>query len=524
MSGPWEQYKPQESSSGPWEQFGASPAKETAEPLKIGKAGFQDALRQTLESAGWGARNLAGMGSAAVSAWEGVKGIAGKTDPEQLANQRIIAESAPVGNIAGNVAMFAPTAAIPGANSLAGSALIGGVTNALTTPGSAQERFLAGGMGAAGGAAGVKLAGAMGGIKPSQANPNIALLQQAGVHLTPGQGAGGFLKSLEDKATSVPVLGNIINKSRLEGIEDFNKAVMKRATLPGMNVEGVGREAIQDLRVGLGEAYESLLPKLTFKPDKQFLADLTNLRDLASQLPGKVGMHGKPINPFEQIIDRELIKRMTPQGNMSGESLKTAESEIGRLAAGYRSDPAFENRQLGDALAELQDLIRQNLMRNNPKYAEELSTINKAYANFKRIQRAAAGVGAEEGVFTPAQLNAAVKAMDKSKDKRAFSEGTAMLQDLSSSGKAVMPSKVPDSGTAGRLMGNIFSLGGLTSTIGGAAAALPAYAAYSRSGSAVLNSLAGLPGPTRNALLKMLSENPDLLRTVGSAAPKFVGQ
>jgi len=497
---------------------GLSVLKQNASPaLKIGKAGFQDALRQTLESAGWGARNLAGMGSAAVSAWEGVKGISGKTDPEQLANQRIIAESAPVGNIAGNVAMFAPTAAIPGANSLIGSALIGGVTNALTTPGGAQERLFAGGLGAAGGAAGVKLAGAIGGVKPSQINPNVAMLQQEGVYLTPGQHAGGFFKSLEDKATSFPILGNIINKSRMEGIEDFNKAAMRRATLPGMNVEGVGREAIQDLRLGLGDAYESLLPKLSFKPDKQFLADLTNLRSLASQLPDKAAQ-------FERIVENQLIKRMTPQGNMSGDSLKVAESEIGRLAAGYRSDPAFENRQLGDALTELQDLIRQNLVRNNPKYAEELSTINKAYANFKRIQRAAAGVGAEEGVFTPAQLNAAVKAMDKSKDKRAFSEGTAMLQDLSSAGKAVMPSKVPDSGTAGRLMGNIFSLGGLTSTIGGAAAALPAYAAYSRSGSAVLNSLAGLPGPTRNALLKMLSENPDLLRTVGSAAPKFVGQ
>ena len=77
--------------------------------------------------------------------------------------------------------------------------------------------------------------------------------------------------------------------------------------------------------------------------------------------------------------------------------------------------------------------------------------IDKAYANFKRIQRAAAGVGTEDGVFTPAQLLSAAKAMDRTKDKRAFSEGTALLQDLAAAGKEVMPSKIPDSGTAGRM-------------------------------------------------------------------------
>ena len=67
---------------------------------------------------------------------------------------------------------------------------------------------------------------------------------------------------------------------------------------------------------------------------------------------------------------------------------------------------------------------------------------------------------AEEGVFSPAQLQNAVRAMDKSKDKARFAEGKALMQDLSESGKTVLGSKVPDSGTPYRTMAGILASGG----------------------------------------------------------------
>jgi hypothetical protein len=86
-------------------------------------------------------------------------------------------------------------------------------------------------------------------------------------------------------------------------------------------------------------------------------------------------------------------------------------------------------------------------------------------------------------------LHRAVKAGDRTKDNRAFSEGEALFQDLTSAGKSVMPNKIPDSGTAGRMFSNMFSLQGATSTLGGAAASIPALALYSKTGSRVANSL-----------------------------------
>ncbi len=83
----------------------------------------------------------------------------------------------------------------------------------------------------------------------------------------------------------------------------------------------------------------------------------------------------------------------------------------------------------------------------NPKYAKDLKSADTAYATFKKVENAAAAAKGSEGVFTPAQLETAVKQGNKSQ----YARGKALLQDLSGTGYDVLGNKVPDSGTAGRL-------------------------------------------------------------------------
>ena len=78
-----------------------------AEPLKIGAEAFPDALRVELESAGWAGRNLAGVGSSVVNAWEGLKQFAGQGDKREIDAQRIIRDAAPVGAFVGDAALTA---------------------------------------------------------------------------------------------------------------------------------------------------------------------------------------------------------------------------------------------------------------------------------------------------------------------------------------------------------------------------------------------------------------------------------
>lgn len=486
-------------------------------PLKIGKEGFGDSLREFLRDTDWLTRNIAGAGSAVVNAVEGVKGLFGKTNEDRVANLKIIADAAPVGNVVGNVAMLAPTAFIPGANTVTGAATIGAVTNALITPGDLKERAKAAALGGAGGAVGAKLSSAMQRAPVAVVNPNVRTLAAEGINLTPGQNAGGMLKAFEDKATSTPILGDIINNARKRGIEDFNKAAIKRATLPGMNVEGVGNGAVQDLRQGLGAAYDDVLSRSNANAlDPDYINQMAQLRQMVASLPEREQ------KAFDAILAREIEGRMAPNGMINAENLQAVKSGMGDQISNFANSTDGYQRQLGQALKQADANFRDLIARANPQNADDLRAIDAAYANFKRIQRAASGVGAEDGVFTPAQLHNAARALDRTKDKRAFSEGAALLQDLTAAGKAVMPSKIPDSGTAGRLMGNLFSLGGLASTAGGVASALPAYVAYSRPGSAVINSVINSRVPVRNALQRILADNPNIVRNTGSSLAELM--
>ena len=84
-------------------------------PLKIGKEAMPDTLRGVLNDTDWLTRNIAGAGTAVTNAWEGLKQFVGKGDQAAIENNKIIEESAPVGSIAGNVALTALPFGVAGA-------------------------------------------------------------------------------------------------------------------------------------------------------------------------------------------------------------------------------------------------------------------------------------------------------------------------------------------------------------------------------------------------------------------------
>lgn len=482
MSAPWEDFQPAQE-SGPWGDF--TPAEKPSKPLKIGKEGFADALREVLKGTDWGTRNIAGAGSAVVNAAEGLKGLVGQTNPDQVAAQKIIAEEAPIGNIAGNMALAAPTALIPGANTVTGAAVIGAIYNALTTPGDATERAKAAAAGGIGSALGAGLAKYAAGRAPIRPNADAELLAKEGISLTPGQNAGGVLKNWEDKATSMPFVGNVIQNARLRGIQDFDKAALNRALEPiGQQADDVGRAGFKSTKQAISDAYDTVLPKLNnIHQDPQFVDDMAQLKQLAGTMPKDKA------DQFNKILDYYVDSRFTPAGRMSGETMKQVESDLGRESIGYRGSPIPDDRKLGDALRQAQENLRQMVKRTNPQNADDLQKVNEAFSNYAILRKAASmtGTAKNDGLFTPAQLNNAVRAADKSAGKARYASGTAKMQDLTDPAMRVMPSSVPDSGTSGRLMADLtnpFNWPGLATK---GALALPLMAAYSRPGAAAIN-------------------------------------
>lgn len=293
--------------------------------------------------------------------------------------------------------------------------------------------------------------------------PEKQLLAKEGVSMTPGQIIGGAARRLEDAATSIPFLGDSIKAAQRRGVESFNSAAINRSLEPIGDVlpkHLKGREALEYARSKLGDAYDSLLPNLKgdlnagypggstspvpagqTPPPASFQAELNNIRQMGQNLPRPQQRQ------LDRIIANEVENRFTSSGLASGDTLKNIESELGRLSKDFRRSDNYDTRTLGKAVEEVQAAMRRMVENVNPAYQGELAKINEGYANFKKVQSAGADIGALNGVFSPAQLQRAVRRGDTTKDKRAFSEGDALMQDLSEAGKQVLAPTVPDSGT-----------------------------------------------------------------------------
>lgn len=306
--------------------------------------------------------------------------------------------------------------------------------------------------GAAGGLfAPLAMAGAGRLISPAASrNPDVQRLMAEGIRPTVGQALGGRANAVEEKLMSFPALGDAIRNARERGAEDLQRAVGQRAlapiseTMPNLT----GREAVAHVESKLGAAYDALLPKLTWQADAPFAQQVLSLR----QMVNTGAIKPDAANAFNRILSDEVLSKMGGQNAMTGQTFKAVEGNLTQQISRLGASTDADQRLLGDALKELRSAMRDALARSNPQAARELSAVNEGWANFKRMQRAASYVGAEDGAFNAAQLQSAVKAAERSKDHGAFSKGAALLQDLSDSAKNVMGSKVPNSGTTDRML------------------------------------------------------------------------
>ena len=379
------------------------------------------------------------------------------------------------------------------------------------------------GAGTVGGVVAAPLTGAGARVVKPKVDPNVALLRAAGVTPTIGQSMGGAFKATEDKAMSLPLLGDAIYSARKAGLDKFQSAGYNRALAPiGEKASGkTGFAGMTEVHNKLSQAYDDVIPKLSFKPDAQFAQDTAALRAALGNLPAKEQKY------FDEII-ANVNSRATPQGNMSGETFKNVESTIGEKIKQFATDPSYEKQQIADALKSYREYMREGLQRSNPMFAPRLQKINEGWANYAILRDAASGAQAakNEGMFTPAQLAAGVRTSAKRQGqavgKGKLSEGKALMQDLANAGQQVLPSQYPDSGTAGRVA--LGALGGLAvggtpytlGTLGALGGASLPYLPGVRKGADVL--MNARP-QSAEAIAELIRAYPGLL---APAAPLFV--
>ena len=336
------------------------------------------------------------------------------------------------------------------------------------------------------------LGGVANAISPT-INKDVQTLLDNNIPLTPGQILGGTAKTIEDKSTSIPFVGDMIYGARQRAVDSLNTAALNRALDPiGDKVTATGREGLEQVADKLSGAYDSILPKLTMTAGPTFNTGLNQLlKDAQSDLPPD------QFTQLQKALDNKLLHKLTrPNGggppSLNGTDLKTAQSEITLLSRENSSSSVASERALGRFFDRAHDLLQQAVVdtpSNSPDTIQALQAVNRGWANYSILRRVSSGTNTDQGVFTPAQLQSAVRAGDQSVGKGNFAKGNALMQDLSDPAVSVMGRNYPDSGTAGRS-----ALGWLVGA-GGAAAAEPNLAPY-LVGGAVGGGLASLPYTT----------------------------
>ena len=267
------------------------------------------------------------------------------------------------------------------------------------------------------------------------------LIDRYGIEdLTVGQQLGGAPKSIEDAATSIPIIGDIINARRGESLVDLNKAAFREV---GGQPMGYGDEGMAALKSARAKAYDDAVA------GKQFdLNDPLFTQDMIDALATRSRLTGELADKFDLAVKNSIID--TPigrSGTMSGPEYQQAQRSI----SGYKGEtrkPGFE-KDYRDALGGVSGALREMVERQDPTLVPLLREADTMYRGEKTladaIERAKmdpTGLGAD--VFTPGNLTQAVSASGRKYP------GTPPLKELSRLAQNVLPSKMPDSGTARR--------------------------------------------------------------------------
>ena len=428
----------------------------------------KDALdnpNMAVEGMSTGDKLLAGAGKGMSDVGRGIAQFFGNPDVTRQRIDEINKQDAPlmgtregtVGNIAGSVAASLPAALIPGAGTLAGAAVIGGAQGLMAPVGEQDSRLKNAGMGLAGGVAGNLAARGLARVaQPITQTEPVKKLLSEGVVPTPGQAAGAnsFVGKMEQKLQSIPIVGDIITKGRTRAIDELNKAAMNRSLPNGERITTIGRAAMQKADEIFDDAYRSALDGVTVKIGSGLDDAVKAVRADPEIFLDKNGQQN-----LTNVL--KLVKDQFKNGEMSGELAKKVDSQLGSISRTYGGSANASDREFASAVKQVQASFREILADGaGPEKAAALKEINGKYANFLRVQRASGYVGAKDGVFSPAQLQSAVRSMDASRNKGAFARGNALMQDLSESGVSVLGNTVPNSGTVDRAMLAMLAGGG----------------------------------------------------------------
>lgn len=322
--------------------------------------------------------------------------------------------------------------------------------------------LLGAGAGVVGSAAGQAIvrgiAGAARGVKPGP----VTRLADDGQPMTLGQmvsqsgRVGEAIKGIEDRLSGFPVVGDMVNARRTEGYQAFNSRAFDKALEPIEESVGnkVGDEAVEEAHGLVSRAFARALDGKAVSLDTDYIdamrSPLGKLRAIKRD-----GLGEEIVGRIEEATREHMGDDLV----LSGEGMQALLEELRDIRLSYASDPL--RKKIGDAVRGIEDATVGLFERQAPEVMPEFRRAQQAYRRLNVVADAVnRAKNANEQMFTPGQLGMADRANAKKFDGQIrAASGSGEFHNFHKDAQAVLPNKVPDSGTAGRYILGAAALG-----------------------------------------------------------------
>ena len=317
------------------------------------------------------------------------------------------------------------------------------------------------GIGAVGGVAAKGIQEVGGKVIDQYARPALQKVKEAGISPTVGQAVGGAINTMEQAASSIPLIGPLFGGPRNRAQNEWQQSVLNMVVKPLRGeVTETGTEGISQASRLIGEAYDAAEAAM---PTMQITPKVTQALEQARGEAVDLGMNDGAAKQFDNILNKTVYSRMPREvaeragpsqvrnvDEVTAANLKKIESELTEKINANKIDP-----QLKQGLIKMRAAIRQQAGEQSQEYRTLIESADHSYAMFKRVT-AAQTVDVTDG-FTPAQLT---RATMRNATENVAARGDGLMQGDAMAAQSVLGSTLNNSGSAERLAAMALATGG----------------------------------------------------------------
>lgn len=288
--------------------------------------------------------------------------------------------------------------------------------------------------------------------------------QRLEVYPTAGQVSEGRAKYLEDQMRKTPGSSKLADKSYRDSAESFHRALGREIGLDHMEVPYITENVLTAAKKKFTETYDEILPHIRMQRGTATTSKLVfDTNKLVAPFDDLIA----PNIPESQILQLAKIKqglddKLANAGEISGDMLKRWKSQIDKIA----DDPGLNDavaKRLATFKESLKGAFARSLDETDPALAVKLRETDRKYANYKVLQGVQTSAGTSvEGFISGEKLHNAV--MKKYHGTNAAGD----FGELAEIGR-MFYGKLPDSGTADRILANRLLVGQTASAAGAVA-------------------------------------------------------